>query len=84
MNRGRRGNRPKRLALPPSDPSLSASEAYSFTIQRKRIEQAGLGYANLQYKRAHPEEAVQESEDVPVVTDMSKYDAASKERGNQN
>jgi hypothetical protein len=38
MNRGRRVKGPKRLALPPSDPSLTAPEAYSFTILRKRIE----------------------------------------------
>lgn len=79
VNRTRRANRPKRLALPPSDANLRAPEAYCFTIQRKRIEQAGLGYANLQYKRAHPEEVPEESEEVPVVTDMSKYGTVPEE-----
>lgn len=84
MNHGRRGTKKKRLALPPSDPSLSAPEAYSFSILRKRIEQAGLGYANLQYKRANPVEEQPENEDVPDVTDIGKYDSASKETETQD
>jgi hypothetical protein len=41
-----------RLALPPSDPTLTAPKVIStFLLSSKKIEQAGKGYAKLQSER---------------------------------
>ena len=76
----------KYLALPPADPTLKESVSYKFTIQSRKIEQAGLGYAQLQLDIVNEVYKTQNNEvdDEQEENGTQKYDMQEEIQANMS